>query len=52
MNYHKKKKNPQKLFGLSDSDSLKIKVEIKPFIEFGVDVKNILATNGANLNTM
>jgi len=37
-----------KLFGLSDSDSLKIKVEIKPFIEFGVDVKNILATNGAN----
>ena len=36
------------LFGLSDSDSLKIKVEIKPFIEFGVDVKNILATNGAN----
>ena len=37
-----------KSFGLSDSDSLKIKVEIKPFIEFGVDVKNILATNGAN----
>ena len=36
------------LFGLSDSDSLKIKVEIKPFIEFGVDVNNILATNGAN----
>ena len=36
------------LLGLSDSDSLKIKVEIKPFIEFGVDVKNILATNGAN----
>lgn len=36
------------LFGLSDSDSLKIKVEIKPFIEFGVDVKNILATNGSN----
>jgi len=37
-----------KLFGLSDSDSLKIKVEIKPFIEFGVDVKNILETNGSN----
>jgi protein involved in polysaccharide export with SLBB domain len=36
------------LFGLSDSDSLKIKVEIKPFIEFGVDVNNILATNGTN----
>ena len=36
------------LLALSDSDSLKIKVEIKPFIEFGVDVKNILATNGAN----
>ena len=37
-----------KLFGLSDLDSLKIKVEIKPFIEFGVDVKNILDTNGSN----
>ena len=36
------------LFGLSDSDSLNIKVEIKPFIEFGVDIKNILATNGTN----
>ena len=36
------------LLGLSETDSLKIKVEIKPFIEFGVDVKNILATNGAN----
>ena len=35
-------------FGLSDQDSLKIKVEIKPFIEFGVDVKNILATNGSD----
>ena len=30
------------------TDSLKIKFEIKPFIEFGVDVKNILATNGTN----
>ena len=36
------------LFGLSETDSLKIKVEIKPFIEFGVDVNNILATNGSN----
>ena len=36
------------LLGFSDSDSLKIKVEIKPFIEFGVDVKNILATNGSD----
>ena len=34
---------------LSDTDSLKVQVEIKPFIEFGVDVKNILATNGSNL---
>ena len=34
--------------GISKTDSLKIKVEIKPFIEFGVDVKNILATNGSN----
>ena len=33
---------------LSIKDSSKIKVEIKPFIEFGVDVKNILATNGSN----
>jgi len=32
----------------SETDSLKIKIEVKPFIEFGVDVKNILATNGAN----
>ncbi len=36
------------LLGFSETDSLKIKVEIKPFIEFGVDVKNILATNGSN----
>ena len=43
-----RKEESAELFGLSDSDSLKIKVEIKPFIEFGVDVKNILATNGAN----
>ena len=42
------KEESTELFGLSDSDSLKIKVEIKPFIEFGVDVNNILATNGTN----
>ena len=44
----KKEEESAKFFGLSDSDSLKIKVEIKPFIEFGVDVKNILATNGSD----
>ena len=44
----KEEEESAKSFGLSDSDSLKIKVDIKPFIEFGVDVKNILATNGAN----
>ena len=43
-----KEEESAKSFGLSDSDSLKTKVDIKPFIEFGVDVKNILATNGAN----
>ena len=44
----KEEEESAKSFGLSDSDSLKIKVDIKPFIEFGVDVKNILATNGSN----
>ena len=48
LNEEEKEEESAKLFGLSDSDSLKIKVEIKPFIEFGVDVKNILATNGSN----
>ena len=43
-----KEEESAELFDLSDSDSLNIKVEIKPFIEFGVDVKNILATNGSN----
>ncbi len=38
----------EELFGLSDLDSLKIKVKIKPFIEFGVNVKKILATNGSD----
>ena len=37
-----------KLFGLSNKDSLNIKVEIKPFIEFGVDIKQILKTNGSD----
>ena len=34
--------------GISNKDSINIKVEIKPFIEFGVDIKNILATNGSD----
>ena len=37
-----------KLFGLSNKDSLNIKVKIKPFIEFGVDIKQILKTNGSD----
>ncbi len=37
-----------KFFGLSNKDSLNIKVEIKPFIEFGVDIKQILKTNGSD----
>ena len=37
-----------KLYGLSDKDSLNIKIEIKPFIEFGVNIKKILETNGTN----
>ena len=37
-----------KLFGLSNKDSLNIKVEIKPYIEFGVDIKQILKTNGSD----
>ena len=40
--------NASDILGISETDSLKIKVEIKPFIEFGVDVRNILATNGSN----
>ena len=40
------------LFGLSETDSLKIKVEIKPFIEFGVDVNNIWLLMVLILNTM
>ena len=47
-NEEAKEEETAELFGLSDSDSLKIKVDIKPFIEFGVDVRNILATNGSN----
>ena len=37
-----------KLFGISNKDSLNIKVEIKPYIEFGVDIKQILKTNGSD----
>ena len=39
-------KNSASLLGISSKDSLNLKVEIKPFIEFGVDVKNILDSNG------
>jgi protein involved in polysaccharide export with SLBB domain len=37
-----------KLSGISNKDSLNIKLEIKPFIEFGVDIKQILKTNGSD----
>ncbi len=37
-----------KLFGISNADSQNIKLEIKPFIEFGVDINNILKTKGSN----
>ncbi len=37
-----------KLYGLSDKNSLNIKVVNKPFIEFGVNIKKILETNGTN----
>ena len=40
--------DPSKLFGLSNTNSSNIKVEIKPFIEFGVDIKQILKTNGSD----
>ena len=36
------------LFGLSNKDSLNIRLEIKPFIEFGVNIKQILKTNGSD----
>ena len=36
------------LTDLLDSDLSKVKIEINPYIEFGVDVRNILATNGTN----
>ena len=38
-----------KLLGLSNKDSSNIKVELKPFIEFGVDIKQILKTNGSDI---
>jgi len=37
-----------KLFGISNKDSLKINVEINPLIEFGVNIKQILKTNGSD----
>ena len=37
-----------KLFGISNKDSLKLKVEVNPFIEFGVNIKQILKTNGSD----
>ncbi len=37
-----------KFFGPSNKDSLNIKVQINPFIEFGVDVENILKSKGKN----
>jgi protein involved in polysaccharide export with SLBB domain len=37
-----------KFFGLSNKDSLNFNVEIKPFIEFGVDIKQILKSNGSD----
>jgi protein involved in polysaccharide export with SLBB domain len=43
-----KEEDSDELFELSSNDSLKIKVKIKPFIEFGVDIKQILKTNGSN----
>ena len=41
-----KDKNSTNLLGISSKDSLNVKVEIKPFIEFGVDVNNIINSKG------
>ena len=41
-----KDKNSTNLLGISSKDSLNVKVEIKPFFEFGVDVNNIISSNG------
>ncbi len=38
-----------KLLGLSKKDSSNIKIELNPFIEFGVDIKQILKTNGSDI---
>ena len=43
-----KEEDSDELFELSSNDSLKIKVKIKPFIEFGVDIKQILKSNGSD----
>jgi protein involved in polysaccharide export with SLBB domain len=40
--------NSPEFFQLSKKDSLNIKSNVKPFIEFGVDVKKILKTNGTD----
>ena len=37
-----------KLFGLSNKDSLNFKLEVKPFIEIGVDIDKVLKTNGSD----
>ena len=41
-----KDKNSTNLLGISSKDSLNVIVEIKPFIEFGVDVNNIINSKG------
>ena len=48
LNEGKNEDDSAKLFGISNKDSLKIKVDINPFIEFGVNIKQILKTNGSN----
>ena len=42
-------KGSTNLVELSNQDSLNIKTEINPFIEFGVDIKQILKTNGSQI---
>ena len=43
-----REEDSSKFLGLSNKNSSNIKVEIKPFIEFGVDIKQILKTNGSD----
>ena len=47
-NILKEEERSTKLLALSENDSLDIKVKIEPFIEFGVDIKQILKTNGSD----